>query len=91
MKELAPKGGADSDNYLGLVNVRVGFSYVERNQITVASCNQRSYGKSERGLDLPEAAGRRAEGRASGKSERSERNDGGGRGDHGLIGGCCDE
>jgi len=35
-----------------------------------------SYGKSERDLDLPEAAGRRAEGRVRGKSERSERNDG---------------
>jgi hypothetical protein len=32
----------------------------------------RSYGKSERVLGLPEAAGRRTEGRVSGKSARSE-------------------
>ena len=37
-----------------------------------------SYGKSERVLGLLEAAERRAEGRDRGKSERSERNDGGG-------------
>ena len=75
MIESAPKGGADSDISLWEGEVRVSFSYAERIQITATSCNQRSYGKSERDLDLPEAAGRRAEGRASGKSERSERND----------------
>jgi len=76
MKELAPKGGADSDISFGREIVRVGFSYAERIQITVASCNQRSYGKSERGLDLAERSPEgEPEARASGKSERSERND----------------
>ena len=46
--------------------------------------------QSERSLDLPEAAGRRAEGCVRGKSERSERNDGG-CGNHALTGGFGNE
>ncbi len=43
----------------------------------LVSPEQLTYGKSERDLDLPEAAGRRSEGRASGKSDgtRSDRSE----------------
>jgi len=105
MKESAPEWGAGSDEPTGRLCfrkvgpsdghrgrcVRTGSSYAVPIEFSPTSTGA-SRSQSERGLDLAERSPEgEPEARASGKSERSERNDGGGRGDHALIGGCCDE
>ena len=67
----------------------IGFSYADTIQFDPLSGSS-ARAQSERSLDLPEAAGRRAEGCVRGKSERSERNDGGCC-DHAQTGGLEDE
>ena len=89
MNESAPKGGAGSDDsrsgsasLAGTARaghrgrcVRTGSSCAERIDSNAPAATGRSRSQSEGDLDLPEAAGRRAEGRPSGKSDgkRSDR------------------
>lgn len=74
MNESAPKGGADTDN-LWPGKVCISFSYAIAIEFAGPTTGW-ARSQSERDLDLLEAAVRRAESRASGNRERSERNDG---------------
>ena len=90
MNEASPTKGDWSDEPTGRLNcgkvgpsdghleggyVRTGFSNSHAIQFSALEPTGSSRSQSERDLDLPEAAGRRAEGRASGKSDgtRSDR------------------
>jgi len=101
-RELA---GIETPTQFTFQCVRVGYSVTESIQFSAlsASCSfsistptGAAFTQSERDLDLPEAAVRRAEGRASGKSDgtRSDRREtcgGRGRGDRTAKGGVIDE
>ena len=79
----APERGANGTTF-GRGYVRVGFSNANTNQFT-ATPTDSARSQSERDLDLPEAAGRRAEGRVRGMRRRRSLNDwrgGGGGCDH---------